>query len=107
MSNKENRGPYADIAPALGEYTDKVLFGDVWKRPGLSPRDRSLITVAGLVALYRTNELPFHIGKALANGVTKDELIELITHLAFYAGWPTANTAVAIARKVFGEVDGK
>jgi 4-carboxymuconolactone decarboxylase len=107
MSNKKNRGPYADIAPALGEYTDKVLFGDVWKRPGLSPRDRSLITVAGLVALYRTNELPFHIGKALANGVTKDEVIELITHLAFYAGWPTANTAVAIARKVFGEVDGK
>ena len=107
MSNEQNRGPYADIAPALGEYTDKVLFGDLWKRPGLSPRDRSLITVAGLVALYRTNELPFHIGKAFENGVTKDELIELITHLAFYAGWPTANTAVAIARKVFGEVDGK
>jgi 4-carboxymuconolactone decarboxylase len=107
MSNGRNRSPYADIAPALGEYTDNVLFGDLWKRPGLSPRDRSLVTVATLVALYRTNELPFHLGRALENGVTKDELIELITHLAFYAGWPTANTAVAIARKVFGEVEGR
>jgi len=97
------RNAYADIVPALGEYTDKVLFGDVWKRPGLSPRDRSLITMATLVALYRTNELPFHLKKALENGVTKDELIELITHLAFYSGWPTANSAVAIARKVFAE----
>jgi 4-carboxymuconolactone decarboxylase len=95
------RNPYADIAPALGNYTDNVLFGDLWKRPGLSPRDRSLITVAALVALYRTNELPFHLNKALENGVTKDELIELITHLAFYSGWPTANTAIAIAKKVF------
>ncbi len=104
MANEQARGPYADIAPALDEYTGKVLCGDVWKRPGLSPRDRSLITVASLVALYRTNELPFHLGKALENGVTRDELIELITHLAFYSGWPTANTAVSIARKVFAEV---
>ncbi len=104
MSNEKTRSPYADIAPALGEYTDKVLFGDVWKRPGLSPRDRSLVTVAALVALYRTNELPFHLERALANGVTKDELVEVITHLAFYAGWPAANTAVAAARKVFEEV---
>jgi 4-carboxymuconolactone decarboxylase len=93
--------PYADIAPALGDYTDNVLYGDLWKRPNLSPRDRSLVTVATLVALYRTNELPFHLKRALENGVTKDELIELITHLAFYSGWPTANTAVTIARKVF------
>ncbi len=107
MSNEKSRSPYADIAPALGDYTDKVLFGEVWKRPGLSPRDRSLVTVASLVSLYRTNELPFHLAKAIENGVTKDELIEVITHLAFYAGWPTANTAVAIARKVFGEVEGK
>jgi len=97
------RNAYGDIAPALGEYTDKVLFGDVWERPGLSKRDRSLITVATLVALYRTNELPFHLKRALRNGVTKDELIEVITHLAFYAGWPSANTAVAIARKAFEE----
>ena len=107
MSNEKTRSPYADIAPALGDYTDRVLFGEVWKRPGLSPRDRSLVTVASLVSLYRTNELPFHLAKAIENGVTKNELIEVITHLAFYAGWPTANTAVAIARKVFGEVDGK
>jgi 4-carboxymuconolactone decarboxylase len=99
------RSAYADIAPALGEYTDKILFGEVWERPGLSKRDRSLITVATLVALYRTNELPFHLKRAIENGVTKDELIELITHLAFYAGWPTANTAVAIARKVFAEAE--
>jgi len=95
------RNAFGDLAPALADYTDKVLFGDAWKRPGLSPRDRSLITVTSLVALYRTNELPFHIGKALDNGVTRDELIELITHLAFYSGWPTAMTALPIARQVF------
>jgi 4-carboxymuconolactone decarboxylase len=97
------RKAFGDIAPALAEYTDKVLFGEVWERPGLSKRDRSLITVATLVALYRTNELPFHLKRAIENGVTKDELIELITHLAFYAGWPPASTAVAIARTVFAE----
>src|SRR5438874_9653534 len=95
--------PFSDIAPALGDYTDNVLFGDVWKRPGLSPRDRSLITVAALVAGYRTNELPFHLQRALENGVTKEELIEVITHLAFYSGWPTANSALPIARRVFAE----
>jgi len=95
--------PFSDIAPALGAYTDDVLFGDVWKRPGLKPRDRSLITVAALVALYRTNELPFHLKRAIENGVSKDELIELITHLAFYSGWPTASTALTIARRVFEE----
>src|SRR3954469_18145582 len=97
------RNPYSEIAPALGDYTDNVLFGDVWKRPGLSPRDRSLITVAALVAGYRTNELPFHLKRALDNGVSKDELIEAITHLAFYSGWPTASSAVSIARRVFDE----
>jgi len=95
--------PNGDVAAALDEYTKNVLFGDVWLRPGLSPRDRSLITVATLVALYRTNELPFHIKRALDNGVTRDELAELITHLAFYAGWPTAYTATTIARRVFEE----
>jgi 4-carboxymuconolactone decarboxylase len=97
------RKAFGHIAPALAELTDKVLFGDVWERPGLSPRDRSLITVASLVALYRTNELPFHLKKALENGVTRDELIEVITHLAFYSGWPTANTAWPIAERVFKE----
>jgi len=95
------RKAFGDLAPALADYSDKVLFGDVWERPGLSPRDRSLITVASLVSLYRTNELAFHIGKALDNGVTRDELIELITHLAFYSGWPTAMTALLIARQAF------
>ncbi len=94
---------FGDVAPALAELTDNVLFGEVWERPGLGPRDRSLVTVASLVALYRQNELPFHLKKALENGVTRDELIETITHLAFYSGWPTASTALAIARKVFEE----
>lgn len=97
------RNPFADIAPALADYTDNVLFGDVWKRPQLSPRDRSLVTVACLVSLYRTNEMPFHIKRALENGVTREELVEAITHLAFYAGWPTAATALPIARRVFEE----
>jgi 4-carboxymuconolactone decarboxylase len=98
-----HKSPFADIAPALAGYTDDVLFGDVWKRPGLSPRDRSLVTVTCLISLYRTNELPFHLKRALENGVTRDELAEVITHLAFYAGWPAASTAVGIARKVFEE----
>ena len=80
-----------------------MLFGDVWECPGLSKRDRGLITVATLVACYRTNELPHHLKRALDNGVTRDELVELITHLAFYAGWPTASTAITIARRVFEE----
>ncbi len=97
------RQAFGDIAPVLATYTDEVLFGDVWERPGLSKRDRSLITVASLVSLYRINELPFHLKRALENGVTRDELLELITHLAFYSGWPTANSAVSIARRVFDE----
>lgn len=101
--SKPAPSPFSDIAPALGEYTQNVLFGDVWERPGLSKRDRSLITVATLIAGYRTNELPFHLKRALENGVTKDELIELITHLAFYAGWPPASTAIGIARQVFAD----
>jgi len=107
MTDEKPRNPFADIAPALGDYTDRVLFGDVWKRPGLSPRDRSLVTVTSLVSLYRTNELPFHLKRALENGVTRDELVEAITHLAFYAGRPTASSAIAIARKAFAEVEGK
>ncbi|MFD8129948.1 carboxymuconolactone decarboxylase family protein [Streptomyces mirabilis] len=83
-----------DFAPKLVELTDEVLFGDVWERPGLSPRDRSLITVTTLAALYRTEQLGNHLRLALANGLTKDELVEAITHLAFYAGWPSAMTAV-------------
>ena len=94
-----------DIAPKLVQLTDDVLFGDIWARPGLSPRDRSLITVATLVALYRTNELPSHLKRALDNGVTRDELIEVITHLAFYAGWPTAMSAIKAAKAVFANAE--
>ena len=103
MSEQAPKSPFADLAPELGRLTDEVLFGQVWERGELSKRDRSLITVAALVALYRTNELPVHLKLALQNGVTKTELTELITHLAFYAGWPTAATAVGIARKAFEE----
>lgn len=101
--NSGHKSPFADIAPALAGYTDNVLFGEVWKRPGLSPRDRSLVTIVCLISLYRENELPFHLKKALENGLSRDEISEIITHLAFYAGWPPASTAVSIARKVFEE----
>ena len=94
-----------DFAPKLVELTDNVLFGDIWERPGLSKRDRSLITVAALVSLYRIEQMAFHLGRALENGVTEDELIEVITHLAFYAGWPNAMTAIGTARRVFGSED--
>ncbi len=88
------------LAPKLVDLTEKVLFGDVWERPGLSKRDRSLITVAALVALNRTEQLRGHLERALANGVTKDEVVELITHLAFYSGWPTAMSAALVAKDV-------
>ena len=90
-----------DFAPKLVELTDDVLFGDVWERPGLSKRDRSLITVAALVVLYRNEQLPGHLQRAIDNGLTEDELIEAITHLAFYAGWPTAMSAIVTAKKLF------
>ena len=77
-----------DFAPKLVELTDGVLFDDVWERPELSKRDRSLITVAALVALNRPDQLRFHLARAVENGVKQQELIEAITHLAFYAGWP-------------------
>ena len=103
MSNEPTaaRGSFGDIAPTLAEITDKILFGEVWERPGLSPRDRSLVTITCLISLYRTNELPFHLKRALDNGMTRDEIIEAITHLAFYAGWPPAMTALNIARQAF------
>src|SRR5436309_1575480 len=76
-----------DIAPELAKLTDDILFGEIWQRPGLAPRDRSLITVASLVSLYRTDQIASHMRRALDNGVTPDELVEAVTHLAFYAGW--------------------
>jgi 4-carboxymuconolactone decarboxylase len=90
-----------DIAPKLAELTDSVLFGDVWARPELSPRDRSLVTVSALIALNRPDQLRGHLARARDNGVTQEELAEAITHLAFYAGWPSAFSAVAVAREVF------
>ena len=93
----------AEIAPKLAELTSDVVFGDVWERSELSKRDRSLITVAVLTALYRTEQLRGHIGRALDNGVTKDEIAEVIVHMAFYAGWPTAANAVRVAKEVYDE----
>jgi len=83
-----------DFAPKLVQLTDDVLFGDVWERHALSKRDRSLVTVTALVALYRGEQLTSHLRRALDNGLTTDELIEAITHLAFYAGWPNAMSAI-------------
>jgi len=96
------RSALGDFAPKLVELTDQVLFGDVWERTQLSKRDRSLITCAALVAMGKTEQMGFHFPRALENGVTKQELIELITHLAFYAGWPNAMSAAARARELLG-----
>lgn len=89
-----------DITPKLAELTDTVLFGDVWERPGLSKRDRSLATVAALIALNRPDQLRSHLRIALINGVKKEELVEVITHLAFYSGWPNAISAALVAKEV-------
>lgn len=104
-----NREPSAaqqamgEVAPKLAELTDKVLFGDIWERKELSKRDRSLVTVAALIALNRTEQLRFHLQRALENGVKRQELIEEITHLAFYSGWPTAVNAITVAKEVFSK----
>jgi 4-carboxymuconolactone decarboxylase len=90
-----------DFAPALVHFTDDVLFGEVWKRPELSPRDRSLVTVAALIAGGNAEQLNFHLQYAKDNGVTQEELIEAITHIAFYAGWPKAFSAIGVAKKAF------
>ena len=87
-----------DFAPKLVELTDRVLFGDVWERKELSKRDCSLITVAALIALNRPEQLRFHLDKALDNGLKKEELIEVITHLAFYSGWPSSMSAIMVAK---------
>jgi 4-carboxymuconolactone decarboxylase len=90
-----------ELVPQLGKLRDEVLFGDVWEQAELSKRDRSLVTVAVLTALYRTDELRGHMKRALDNGVTQDEIRGLIVHLAFYAGWPTAVNAGRVALEVF------
>ena len=93
------------VAPALECYTKNLLLGDVWKRPGLAPRDRSVITVAALIARNQTIEMPFHFNLALDNGVRPREISEIITHLAFYTGWANAMSAVAVAKDVFAARD--
>ena len=97
------RSAMQEVSPKLAELSAEVLFGDIWERPELSKRDRSLITVANLVALYRTDQLKGHIGRALDNGVTKSEISEVILHTTFYAGWPVGANAVRVAKEVFDE----
>ena len=92
---------FGDFAPALVHFTDDVLFGEAWKRPQLSPKERSLVTVAALTTGGNTEQLVFHLGLAKQNGATEEELIEAITHLAFYAGWPNAMSALPVAKDVF------
>lgn len=92
---------YGDIAPKMAELTDEVLYGDIWERPELSKRDRSLATVSALVAMNRPDQLRSHLAIAKRNGVTETELVETITHLAFYSGWPNAVSAIAVAKEVF------
>lgn len=90
-----------DTVPKLAEIADTLIYGDVWERPQMSKRDRSLITCAALMAMGRYEQLRGHLERALANGVSKEEIVELITHLAFYSGWPTAMTAAGLAKEIF------
>jgi 4-carboxymuconolactone decarboxylase len=98
---------YGDISPKFAQLTDDVLYADVWERPGLSKRDRSLATISALIAMNRPDQLRSHIGRARDNGVTQEEIIESITHLAFYAGWPSAVTAISVAKEVFQKTPAK
>ena len=97
------RNEVRQVIPRVIELTETLLYPDIWERPGLSKRDRSLITVAALVAMYRPEQLKGHTERALANGVTREEISELITHLAFYAGWPSAMSAARVVKQVFEE----
>jgi 4-carboxymuconolactone decarboxylase len=99
------RRQLADFAPKLFDLTDQVLFGDVWERPQLSKRDRSLITCAALVSTGKIEQMDFHFPRALENGVTQEEIVEMITHLAFYAGWPNAMSAVHRAKALFAKTE--
>jgi 4-carboxymuconolactone decarboxylase len=98
---RPSQGAMGDFAPKLAELTDNVLYGDIWERPQLSKRDRSLVTVAALIALNRPEQLRSHLIRAHDNGVRQEELTETITHLAFYCGWPNAVNAIAVAKEVF------
>jgi 4-carboxymuconolactone decarboxylase len=98
---RPSQAAMGDFAPKLAEITDNVLYGDIWERPDLSKRDRSLATVSALIALNRPDQLRSHLRIARQNGVTVEEMIETITHLAFYTGWPSAVTAIGVARELF------
>jgi len=98
-----SRNEVRTVAPRLIELTETLVYPDIWERPGLSKRDRSLITLAALMAMYRPDQLKGHAERALANGVTREEIGELITHLAFYAGWPSAMSAARVVKQVFEE----
>ncbi len=91
------------FSPKLVSLTDDVLFGDVWERSALPKRDRSLATITALIALRATEQLPFHLKRGVENGLKQEEIVELITHMAFYSGWPSAMTAIAVAKKIFEE----
>ena len=104
-SGTDLRDRLRSTAPKLMELTDTVVFGDVWERSELSKRDRSLITVAMLVAMHRDRQLPVHLTRALDNGVTRVELVEIVTHAAFYAGWPCAMTATMLLKDTFDALE--
>jgi 4-carboxymuconolactone decarboxylase len=91
------------FSPKLVSLTDDVLFGDVWERSALSKRDRSLATITALIALRASEQLPFHLKRGVENGLKQEEIVEIITHMAFYSGWPSAMSAIAVAKKVFEE----
>lgn len=97
-SVEQSTGP---VSPGLVKYTGETLFNDLWLRPDLAPRDRSLVTVSALIANSKVEQMPFHLGKAMDNGMTQQEAGEVISHLAFYAGWPNAFSAIPVARGVF------
>ncbi len=101
QSTLNTRNEARQVAPKLIDLSEQVLYGDVWERKQLSKRDRSLVTVAALIAMVRPDQLKGHLERALINGVTKEEIGEVITHLAFYGGWPSAMTAARIAKQVF------
>ena len=92
---------FGDVAPGIVQYTTDVLFRDLWLRPDLAPRDRSLVTVSALIASGQVAQITYHLNKAMDNGLTKEQAGELVTHLAFYAGWPNAFSALPVVKDVF------
>jgi len=106
MTNSDAQKAMADLealAPEFAKLTKDFLFGDIWERPGLSQRDKSLITVTCLVALNRIEQVEFHLKKAFENGLPQEELVAAITHITFYAGWPTAASGFSHLKKVIDQ----